>query len=304
MGRFKYFSAIIALTTILFVSFIATFCLLKKYTSVLKRPLFDGKTLDKAGGVHVLLKQNKCGLWTLYALRFIFFVWFALFNTVYRMLFLYPRGWHYYTNWNIYLIGFYYTFALLCTIFLIKKERDTLSPKETVYAENIAKIASVLYTVAGSAALMITVLNFLLLDPTPNFWNLTLHLSTTLSLLLDMSLNDMSVNPQDILFSVVWPFCYVIFIWPIVKEGVRGEWPYFFVETENAICFFWYIFLFLISGVFFGVFYSSHRGKDALITRHQSKVTQSKHEPLPEHDPEVDHERENDSLHSTGIGMA
>ena len=285
MGRFKYFGAIVALTTILFVLFMATFCFLKKYTTFLKKSLTDGKSLENTGGVHALLKKEKYGIFSLCTLRFLFFVWFALFNTVYRMLFLHPRSWNYYTDWNIYLIGFYYTFALISTLLLIKKENFLLSARETIYAENISLVAGVLYTTAGSAALMITVLNFLLLNPDPTFWNLTLHLSTTLSLLLDMCLNDMTVNLQDLIFSVVWPFLYVSFIWPIVKEGVRGDWPYFFVETETLSCFFWYIFLFFISVVFFGIFYFSHRGKDKVVAIfHRNKV--GAHEPLPENEVE------------------
>jgi hypothetical protein len=51
MGRFKFFAAIVALVTVLTVSFFATFYLLKKYTNVLSKPLMDGKTLVRAGGV-------------------------------------------------------------------------------------------------------------------------------------------------------------------------------------------------------------------------------------------------------------
>lgn len=298
MGRFRYFGTVVTLTTILFVLFIVIFGLLKKYTKILEKPLSHGKSLESTGGVHALMNNKKCGIFVLCTLRFIFFVWFALFNTMYRMLFLSPRSWHYYTNWNIYLIGFYNTFALTCSTLMIKKELYALSPKETVYAEYISLLAGVFYTTAGSAALMITVLNFALLNPDPTFWNLTLHLSTTVSLLVDMSLNDMSVNPQDVLFSVLWPFCYLVFIWPIVKEGVRGEWPYFFVETETAMCFFWYLFLFFISVVFFGVFYLSHRAKDTLVeTLHRNKV-EAQHEPLPER------EMESNSFDSTGISMS
>ena len=295
MGRFKFFAAIVALVTVLTVSFFATFYLLKKYTNVLSKPLMDGKTLVRAGGVHELLKLKGSSLWILCGFRILFFFWFALFNTVYRMFFFHPRGWHYYTNWNIYLLGFYYTFSSTSTILLMKKEKYSLSEKETVYAEYVAAVASVLYTVAGSAAIMITGLNFLLLNPEPTFWNLTLHLSTTLSLLIDMSLNDMAVNRQDVLFSIIWPYCYLVFIWPIVKESVRGEWPYFFVETQNASSFFWYLFLYVMSFLFFVAFYFLHRGKDKLIMRIQRKVNVSEHQTVPVHDVAVE---PGDSFHS------
>ena len=294
MGQFKYLGAIIALVTILFVVIIGTFALLKKYTNYLERPIFDGKTLDKAGGTHDLLKQNSWGIRMLCLTRFIFFIWFAVFNTVYRMFFISPRGWNYYTNWNIYLIGFYYTFALICAVLVVKKESFHWTPLVKARADVIAKIASILYTVAGSAAIMISVLNFILLNPSFTFWNVTLHLSTSVSLFVDMSLNDMTVNAQDVIFSIVWPYCYLIFIWPIVKEGVRGGWPYFFVETEKASAFFWYFFLFFLSIVFFALFYGLHCGKEVLITRRLRKIGQ--HEPVPEH--ELESNSDHQSFHS------
>lgn len=295
MGRFKYFADIVTFMTGLGIVFFGSFYLVKKYTNLLDKPLLDEKTLERAGGVHDLLKHQNMNMFSsllLLSFRLLCFAWFALFNTIYKMIFLYPRGWHYFTNWNIYLIGFYFFFSSASSMFFLKKERTFLTDKETTFSYYIAAVASVLYTVAGSAALMVTVLNFLLLNHDLTFWNISLHVSTTIALIADMTLNDMIVNPQDVLFSVFWPFCYVVFIWSIVREGVRGEWPYFFIETQSASCFFWYPFLFVMAVAFFVLFYCLHRGKSALILRQLRRVLdQHEHEAVPISDSDP-HERD------------
>ena len=127
--------------------------------------------------------------------------------------------------------------------------------------EGLAKAAGSLYPVVGSAALMITVLNFILLSSDPDLWNLTQHATTSISFIVfEMPLNDIPVNWQDVVWAISWPMSYLFFIWPVVAEGAK-DWPYYFLEVENAVCFFWYEVLFIASIAFFYLYYGIARKK-------------------------------------------
>lgn len=274
MGKYQFLAAIVVLITVEWIVFVCTAAFINiKYYSGL---YFEGKTFEAITST----SNQKIPLWVLAFLRLVLFGWFGGFASIYRFS-IASSGWHWYTQWNVFLLSVYYMLAFYAsTLQLYKSYKcfNSVSRSE----EYLARVLGSLYPVAGSAALMITVLNFILLSSQPSLWNITQHATTSISfLLLEMPLNNIPVNWQDVIWAVTWPMSYLFFIWPVVKLRAR-EWPYYFLEVENAGCFFWYNILFLASVIFFYIFFRIVKMKNALISAPAAQMVSDATVPIGE----------------------
>jgi hypothetical protein len=109
--------------------------------------------------------------------------------------------------------------------------------------------------IAGSACL-VTVVAFTTLNPDFEFWNVTLHFITLLTLLIELFLNNMRVRADHYPFNISWLILYAIFIWPVVAMHRIEKWPYFFLKTDTYLCFFFFNGLIIINILFYYIFYS------------------------------------------------
>jgi hypothetical protein len=176
--------------------------------------------------------------------------------------------WQYFTNWNLGLIAGYYTLALSATTFYVLHEfvfdkppntgssvtsssSSTCSNRSGVL-RGAGTFLSVYFSIASVTALFVTTVNFVLLDPTPSFFNMTAHLFTSLSFLVDMSLNCIEVKLNEFVFNMSWILLWFAFIWPIVLLGVKPEWPYDFMDSSTPAVLLYFQVLFLL---YFLIFY-------------------------------------------------
>lgn len=263
MGRYQFLAPIIVTITVEWLVFVAALLYWnKKHCSGL---LFEGKSFETITSCpHPSIPPG-----VLAGVRLVLFGWFCGFSFIYNFV-RSPHGWHYYTNWNLILISIYYMLVTVASA--LKLYKDYKSDISVSAAEEaLAKAAGTLYPVVGSAAIMITILNFILLSSDPDLWNITQHATTSISFIIfEMPLNDIPVNWP--VWAVSWPVVYLFFIWPVVAAGAK-DWPYYFLEVENAGCFFWYQILFLASIMFFCFYYGIVRTKESLLTRSRQVVT-------------------------------
>jgi hypothetical protein len=182
----------------------------------------------------------------------------------------------YFTNWNVYLISLYYFLASIASVIGMcndngyrehvqqQQQNDNRSREnQSFWTASTAKFGvavHILFEIAGSTAFFITVIAFSALNPHFVYWNVSQHFVTSMSFLVELFLNSMIVRWEHVLFTVTWGLIYLIFIWPMVATGAATEWPYFFLDTDSATVFGWYVMLFVALVLFYYIFY----GVDAL----------------------------------------
>eukprot|EP01041_Mallomonas_annulata_P007061 gene7061-14365_t len=166
-------------------------------------------------------------------------------------------AWWYYTFWNIYLTTLYFGCTSISSIasFIYGE-----SYAESNFGKALGKCIVIMYPTWGALAFFITVVNFTLLTPEFTFWNVCEHFVTTMSVLVEMSMNAHDIHPDQFLFCGSWLLLYVIFAWCIVGGGLRF-WPYFFLDTSTTSSFLWYSLFYMLSILFFILFWSMHKLK-------------------------------------------
>jgi hypothetical protein len=95
-------------------------------------------------------------------------------------------------------------------------------------------------------ALFVTFVNFALLDPTPSFYNMTAHLFTSVSFIIEMSLNSIEVKRNEFVFNLSWIMLWFAVIWPVVAFGVKPDWPYDFMDSSTPAILVWLQLLLII----------------------------------------------------------
>ena len=178
-------------------------------------------------------------------------------------------GWWFFTSWNIFLLCVFYFFASIASIIGLcsKKPSEAQIITMNVNSNTLAILVNILYEVTGSSALLVSTVAFTLLDPHFEFWNMTIHLFNTCSIIIELILNRMEVKKIHIIFTVLWCMIYIAFIWTMVISGTVEEWPYPFLDTSTWECFLWYNGLFLI-GIFFYYIFDKISGYK--LKRHRS----------------------------------
>lgn len=176
--------------------------------------------------------------------------------------------WQFFTNWNVGLISGYYTLTCVASAQYLKALRkhcpDDVDASDSSMMMLIASynnprwqavgtFLGVYFSVASVTAFFVTTVNFLLLDPAPHFFNLTAHLFTSLSFIVEISLNSMEIKKNEIVLNMSWVMLWLAFIWPIVWLGIKPEWPYDFMDSSTPIVFLWYQVLIVVYFVIFFV---------------------------------------------------
>lgn len=127
-----------------------------------------------------------------------------------------------------------------------------------------------LYNFSGASAFFVTVVAFSLLNPDFAVRNASVHFATSLSFVLEMVQNQLYVRAVNIILFLVWLYVYLVFIWPFTAQGHLIHWPYNFLDVSTAACFAWYNALFILSIIFYYIWYGLNRIKYALWRRRKN----------------------------------
>ena len=183
----------------------------------------------------------------------------------------------YFTNWNTRLISLYFFLASVCSIFGLiatlrlevparsnntdfSDERVGISMrKHNVVPEQhesnfSAQVLRGLFEVCGGTSLLITVVAFGLLDPEFEFWNVSSHFVTLVTLLVELCLNAMFVRLDHYIFNITWALLYLIFVWIAVFLDLES-WPYYFLDTSSPSRNYAYSGLLLANFIFYFFWY-------------------------------------------------
>jgi hypothetical protein len=181
-------------------------------------------------------------------------------------------GWQYFTNWNLMLISVFYFSAFLCSViglryghddFSVNNNRD-LHVNEVEWSRHVRRLGylvHVLFEVCGGTALLVTTVDFTLLNPQFEFWNASEHFATMLSFLIELCLNCLPIRMDHFGYNALWASIYLVFIWSVVGSGARHHWPYSFLDVSSAACFVWYTGLLIADLFFYGIWAVLHRLK-------------------------------------------
>ena len=175
--------------------------------------------------------------------------------------------WQFFTNWNVGLIAGYYTLTTAASVHYIRLIRSVSSDAErasdssmlvlladldTTRYRIIGTFLSVYCCIASVTAFFVTTVNFVLLDPTPRFYNMTAHLFTSVSFFVELSLNSIEFKKNEIILNISWVMLWLVVIWPVVWLGVKPDWPYDFMDSSTPAVFLWFQILFV---VYFIIYY-------------------------------------------------
>jgi len=245
-----YIGGVAAMVVIEFVGILA-FCYFyyfKKYP-----PVYSETAYQDCGQSVWNSKYPNANTWLL-CWRLFCFAWFFWFAIVAKWISVVTvekkdPGYWFFTNWNLILLGVYFGLAAVCSLQFRKD--PTGVAYDSPLQQKLPAVVGAMHDVAGANAIFVTVVALGILDPSPNFWNLTNHLSNTLFIFVEMSLNSIKACSHNYVWSIIWAFVYVSFAWVIVYTKTR-EVPYFFLNTVNKPASFgWYTGLIVINGVFF-----------------------------------------------------
>jgi hypothetical protein len=277
MSRFVYLPvAIVYASGLYVVLLIISICLYKKYgkhsaDSSFFESFFKGREFS--------VVYQSClpeGRWQYILLGFRIVACLYFFGVGMVYLYAHDNGGsaHYFTIWNIDLITLYYFLASVASTIGIMYDKPsdetrvlTISHYPT-WSDNMTTFGytvQILFELAGGTAFFITVVAFTTLDPYFHFWNVVIHFTTTMTFLIEITLNKMTVRWEHYIINISWALLYLFFIWPIVACGVLSDWPYFFLASDTPAVFVWYAILFLVDIFFFALFWTVVWGKYKLL---------------------------------------
>lgn len=293
MGKYEYLSAIIPYTIMIYLLFVCCFACIFNYCSCARKPRTnrDRAFIDTVIAmerepeetiVHRLIvyfegdsfetTYHSCwGKWGTYLLlitRLASFFYMCGMNVVVKHT-IDPMFSPFFTAWNVDILAFYFLLATLASIIGISYDiglrnfQDSRIGHEANAVHYWSKrllrfgyLVQIVYEIAGSTAFFITVISFVLLNPRFEFWNVSVHFITSMTILLEMGLNNINVRWEHMLLNLAWALIYLIFCWPMVSFGALQNWPYFFLRTSSSFVFVWYIILIVVDIFFFFVFWT------------------------------------------------
>lgn len=123
---------------------------------------------------------------------------------------------NYFTHWNVIGLSVYFFTASLCSINYLYLNHVNEEHWYFKYRLWLAQLLQRTFDALGASALFITLVAFTLLNPEFEFWNVTVHFTTTIAVLIELTLNNVYSHSRNIIGLVMWMFVYVIFTWIIV----------------------------------------------------------------------------------------
>ena len=185
--------------------------------------------------------------------------------------------WFYFTLWNVELLSIYYILALTCSVIgllckptpvKVEERRivDENGDDESVMTPNgtskwstqiriLGSVTHVLFEVCGGTAVLVTLINFIVINPEFSFWNVSSHFIPLMTLIIELFLNNMYLRVDHYVFNISWAWLYLIFIWPLVVLKTIDFWPYPFLALDLPRCFLLYTILIVADIVFYFIFY-------------------------------------------------
>jgi len=192
--------------------------------------------------------------------RCLCFVFFLFFAGVYVWVVIFPgslggKNYQYFTYWNVGMAFFYYLIATIASFLGYYYHIDD-NNQWTVSIVYFGKIHRIFFSVAGSTAFFITVVNFVLLSDEDSFSNISDHLMTSLTFLVEMFLCTTTVPVYNLFYMISWAIVWISFILIIYPgTGALNGWPYFFLYSYTSAVYFWYPILILLMVVFYFIWY-------------------------------------------------
>lgn len=226
-----------------------------------------------------------------------------------------PESAIFFTLWNVDILSLYFLLSFICSVIGLRHHSrysqyghqpswdaissvhgmesspvhhpDPLSPAAFVASDPSASlywseplqrlgyVVQMLFEVAGASAFFVTVVAFTTLDSEFALWNVSIHFVTSILMLGEALLNNMAVRWEHVALQVSWPVLYLIYCWPMTKEGVLNHWPYFFLNTDTVTIFIWYALLLGADMLFFGIFWLLNWWKRRYLTRLILRCTQT-----------------------------
>lgn len=258
MGQYKYLAGIIPVVFIEFLIIVAVvFAIKRKYAATHNTSGTSFVAGLPVESTYSGFNGKLSGDVLLFITRVLSLIWFVGIATIWNYI-IHGKIWFFFTLWNVELIGFYFicsSFISLVNIyFKLSRGSDHIidwSPRFLRFSFFV----QILFEVCGATALFVTLVDFVLLNPDPQFWNVACHLVNTVAMVLELLQNKMIVKWEHLVFNVAWAGLYLCFIIPIKKEGIIHRWPYSFLDLSNPGCFAWYSVLLLVNIVIYLLWY-------------------------------------------------
>jgi len=298
MGTFAYVDILIPFVAAVFIAVCAVFYIFfKRYENSLVADEPRGVSAFQLLFTYDFHSCYECVVgsrWNVVLLstRVITFLYFFSVGLVYSLT-LNIRSWNYFTNWNIYLLCFYFLCASTTSIIGIFFPNATTATIATAsdwrsiqyWIPKLNVVTHVVFEISGATALFVTVVNFTMLSSNMTFWNVTQHLVTTVAYLLEMSLNRLPVYMLHFPLNLSWAILYIVFTWIVVGVGLRF-WPYSFLRADNSSCMIWYSALMILNFIFYGLWFQLSKWKFAAASRGQRAAVAgaSNHELVAQHE--------------------
>jgi len=186
-----------------------------------------------------------------------------------------PGSSKYFTLWNVDLLSLYFFLAMFCSIIGLlyrysfnfysrSGENFDASLYWSPHLINFGYAVQILFEITGGSAFFITVIAFTTLDSKFDFWNVTHHFASSMSMLVEALLTSMPCRWEHVLLNLTWALMYLIFIWPMVHYHVLHDWPYFFLQANSLTVYIWYVILFALDILFFYIFWLVVLIRDAI----------------------------------------
>ena len=259
MGDFSYFWAlagVLLAETIIFIT--GHIVLFRKYHphSCSVKDFFDGKTIHSSNASWL----GKWGTIALTIFRISGFFFFFAVGILLNFITYTPieKNWDAFTHWNMFFIAAYFFCASVSSIIYVVNEHLISENRSELMCisqlDVLGAFISVFHIITFATALFITIVTFSFLTSELSFWNIVLHLATSIAMLLEFTLTTIDIQFQDAVPHLLWLLLYVVISFIVVRLELR-EWRYYFMKTGTAGCFAWYNLMFILDWLcFFIVF--------------------------------------------------
>lgn len=199
----------------------------------------------------------------LFSFAYLFFISFLYRYTISPMYSIY------FTAWNVNLLSLYFLLAIIASCIGLANDK-----KLQEYTVSHSRLEShpgqfwslrilrfgwtlqILFEISGATALFVTIIAFTLLAPEFTFWTASYHFVTSVCIVAELSLNNMTVRWDHVLLNLTWIAMYLVYCWPMTRYGALSDWPYFFMDTSKPEVIRWYTIIFLANISFFYLFWS------------------------------------------------
>ena len=230
--------------------------------------IYDNLSIYQFEKAYLGIKNNSIkSMLLLLVVRLIFFGYFLsidfIINIERNTISKYVK---YFTNWNCILITIHYSLALFSSIVGLFNTIRGNNERWSSIIEMLGYIQYLIFHFGGATSLLVTVVAFSILDPTIYFWNLSVHLFTTISYIIELSLNSFYIQLKYVYLMIGWAVLYMIVLWPLVVNDIYN-WPYEFLRVDKPTCFMWYTGLFIGCFIFYFIWYGFARLKFILVSK-------------------------------------